>query len=174
MCPLGICISNLSFFLGVEEKALQYQKFLRNLKIFTVLKAVMCNLYSSGESSGEVLACQKLLEVKITDDVACHILELLKQNTLMLGSAFSLCSVKAMLSISTLQYIWRQGTVSSGNYSIGTSSVLYSKVRNGLGCTAPKHLSLEACCHIPVLLQADSCAEIQVKQNKKPPKLVIG
>lgn len=48
--------------------------------------------------------------------------------------------------------------------------MLYSKVRNGLGCTAPKHLSLEACCHFPVLLQADSCAEIQVKQNKKNPK----
>lgn len=45
--------------------------------------------------------------------------------------------------------------------------MLYS---NGLGCTAPKHLSLEACCHFPVLLQADSCAEIQVKQNKKNPK----
>lgn len=174
MHPLGICISNLTFFLCVEEKGLQYEKFLRNLKIFTVLKEVMYNLYSSGESSGDLLECQKLLEVKITGGVACQILELLKQNILMLGSAFSLCSVKAMLSIITLRYIWRQDTVSSGSYSTGTGSVLYSKVRNGPGCTAPKHLSLEVCCHFTVLLQADSCAEIQVKQNKKTPKLVIG
>lgn len=104
--------------------------------------------------------------MNITDDVACQILELLKQNILMLGSAFSLCSVKAMLSIITLLYIWRQNTVSCGNWSIETGSVLYSKLRNGLGCPAPNHLSLEACCHFPVLLQADSCAEIQVKQNK--------
>lgn len=68
MYPLGACISNLSFFL--EEKALQYQKFLRNLKIFTVLKEMMCKLYLSGESSGDVLEYQKLLEVKITDYVA--------------------------------------------------------------------------------------------------------
>lgn len=128
------------------------------------------NLYSSGESSGEVLECQKFLEVKITDDVACQILELLKQNILILGSTFYLCTVKAMLSIITPLYIWRQDTVSSGNYCIGTGSVLYSKVRNGPGCTAPKHLSLEAGCHFPVLLQADSCAEIQVKQNKAKQK----
>lgn len=89
----------------------------------------------------------------------------------MLRYAFSLCCVKAMLSIITLQYIWRQDTVSSGNYSIETGSVLYSKVRNGPGCTAPKHLSLEACCHFTVLLQADSCAELKAKQNKtKNPK----
>lgn len=131
----------------------------------------MYNLCSSGESSGEVLECQKLLEVKITDDVACQILGLLKQNILMLRYAFSPCSVKAILSIITLQYIWRQDTVSSGNYSIGTGSVLYSKVGNGPGCTAPKHLSLEACCHFTVLLQADSCAELKAKQNKtKNPK----
>lgn len=29
----------------------------------------------------------------------------------MLGSAFSLCNVKAMLSIITLQYIWRQDSI---------------------------------------------------------------
>lgn len=116
MYPLGTCISNLSLFL--EEKALQYQKFLRNLKIFTVLKEMMYKLYSSGESSGDILEYQKLLEVKITDYVAYQIIELLKQSILMLGSAFSLCNVKAMLSIITLHYIWRQDTVSSGNYSI--------------------------------------------------------
>lgn len=29
------------------------------------------------------------------------------------------------------------------------------------------HLSLEVCCHFTVLLQADSCAEIKVKQTNK-------
>lgn len=137
----------------------------------------MYNLCSSGESSGEVLECQKLLEVKITDDVACQILELLKQNILMLRYAFSLCCVKAMLSIITLQYIWRQDTVSSGNYSIETGSVLYSKVRNGPGCTAPKHLSLEACCHFTVLCYCRLTLALNLKQSKtkqKTPKLVIG
>lgn len=76
--------------------------------------------------------------MKIADDVACQILKLLKQNILMLGSAFSLCSIKAMQGVITLQYIWRQDTVSSGNCGIRTGPVLCSKVRNGQGRTAAK------------------------------------
>lgn len=88
----------MTFFLGVEEKALQHEKFLINLTILTILKEVTYNSYSCEESLREVLACQKFLEVKITDDVACQVLALLNQNILMLGSAFSLCSVKCKVS----------------------------------------------------------------------------
>lgn len=109
------------------------EKFCRNLKIFTVLKVVIYIFCSPEESLRDVLVCQKFLEVKITDDVGCQILELLKQNILMLRSAFSLYSVKAMQGLITLQYIWRQGTVFFGKYDIRTGSVLYSKVGRGLG-----------------------------------------
>jgi len=83
--------------------------------------------------------CQEFLEVKVTDDSMCQILELLKLSVLMLGLAFSLCSVKAMQSIITPQYIWRQDTLSSGNYGIRTGIVLCLKVRTHQRFTAPKY-----------------------------------
>jgi len=131
---LGVRVSNLTLVLGLE----QHEKCLRDLKIFTVLKEATYNSYSSERRSRGVLGRQKFLEVKITDGDACQILELLKQNTLMLGSAFSLCSVKAMQGIITLRSIWKQDTASAGNYGIRTGSVLFSKVRNDHKGTASK------------------------------------
>lgn len=69
---------------------------------------------------------------------ACQTLELL--NVLMLGFVFSLCIVKAMQSIVTPQYIWRQDTLSSGNYGIIPGTVLCLKVRTLQRHTAPKHI----------------------------------
>lgn len=98
---------------------------------------------------------------------ACQTLELL--NVLMLGFVFFPVHCKSNAEYcNTSVYLEARHIIFWELWYHTWHCALFEGKNSSEAHCSKAHLSLKVCCHFTVQLQADSCAEIKVKQNKKP------